>query len=623
MTRKQKKTLIRIGVSLVLFLTLFIVDHFVSLGSVISHSQVAWLLPFFLYLIVYLVIGYDVLWKAIKNSTHGNFLDENFLMIVATLGAFGIQEYSEAVAVMLFYQLGEWFQNYAVYRSRNSISSLMELRPDSARIQKEDGTSEIVDPDLVEIGDIIIVEAGEKIPLDGVVIEGNSTLDTSSLTGESLPRSVEEQSEVCSGVVNLTSTLKIKVTKSFSESTVSKILDLVENATSQKAKAENFITRFAKWYTPIVVGCALLLFLIPGAITGEWINWLQRALNFLVVSCPCALVISIPLSFFAGIGGASKQGILVKGSSYLEKLAKANIFVFDKTGTLTKGNFKVVEVYPAEKKEEILYLASIAESGSSHPIATSILKENQKEFSADYQKENIAGKGIVARKGEDVIVVGNDKMMIEEGIPLPSIDSVGTIVHVARQGQYIGTIVIADEIKEEAKEFIQYLKSIHAQSIMLTGDRKEIAASVAQKLEMTSYRAELLPQDKVQAFQEIVQKKKSNDVCCFVGDGVNDAPTMMYADIGIAMGGVGSDAAIEASDVVLMYDRLSDLKKGKKIAVKTSAIVKENIIFAIGVKVLVLILSAFGLANMWLAVFADVGVAFLAILNAMRAGKVK
>lgn len=623
MTRKQKKNLIRIIISSVLFITLFIIDKVGVFSSFESSNKFAWILRFSLYLIIYLIIGYDVLWKAIRNILHGQVFDENFLMCVATVGALGVKEFPEAVAVLLFYQIGEWFQNYAVGKSRKSITSLMDIRPDFASLKKDDGTFEIVDPSEVKVNDIIQVLPGEKIPLDGIIIKGNTTLDTKALTGESLPQEVKENDNVISGCVNLTSTIEVKVEKEFYDSTVSKILYLVETSSSQKSKSENFITKFAKYYTPIVVFSALFLAIIGGAVTSQWVEWITRALNFLVVSCPCALVISIPLSFFAGIGGASRYGILIKGSNYLEQFNKANIFVFDKTGTLTKGNFEVVKVYPEENKNEILKYATFAEQQSNHPIALSIKKAYQGEIDTSYSLENISGKGIKATS-KNTILCGNEKLMDEYSISYTKANEVGTIVYVAIDNKFLGYLVIADEIKEEAKETISSLNSINAKTIMLTGDNEKIASNVAKELNLTEYKSSLLPQNKVEEVDKLLKNKKANDILCFVGDGINDAPVLMKSDIGIAMGGVGSDAAIEASDIVIMNDKLSNIVIAKKIAKKTITIVKENIIFALGIKILVLILSALGLASMWLAIVADVGVLILAVLNAMRSNfKVK
>lgn len=622
MSKRQKKNLIRIGITLILFLILFTFDHIFHLDTIIPNEQIGWILPACLYLAVYLFIAYDVLWKAIRNICHGQVFDENFLMCVATIGAFAISSFDEAVAVILFYQVGEFFQSYAVGKSRKSISTLMDIRPDFANVLRE-GNLETVEPDEVQLEEVIVVKPGERVPLDGIVLEGTSTLDTKALTGESLPREVQKGDEIISGCVNLTQILQIQVKKAFYDSTVSKILDLVENASSQKSKAENFITKFAKYYTPTVVILAVLLALIPGLITREYITWVYRALNFLVVSCPCALVISIPLSFFAGIGAASKQGILIKGSNYLEKFNRVNTFVFDKTGTLTKGNFVVTQVYPEEKKEEILNLAAIAESSSNHPIAKSILSAVKQLPNTGYNLTDIAGYGIMAIKKDTTIYCGNEKLMEAQGISYQRIDHVGTTVYVAKNKEFIGAILISDEIKEEAPRVIQALNEMGNETIMLTGDNEAIAKEVAATLGVTSYKASLLPQNKVEEVEALLGKKKEKEYLSFVGDGINDAPVLMRSDIGISMGGVGSDAAIEASDIVLMRDDLNGLHIAKRIAKKTMRIVFENIIFALGVKVIVLIISALGYSNMWLGVFADVGVAILAILNAMRCSSIK
>ena len=627
MSKRDKKKLIRIIASLILFFAIFITDKIVKLDTVFN-GNLNWLFPFALYLMVYITIGYDVIYKAFANIFHGEFLDENFLMVVATFGAFGlaiyrgvnhldIEGFDEACAVLLFYQVGEFFQSYATGKSRKSITSLMDIRPDYANLKTENGVEE-VDPEEVKIDDIIVVNPGEKIPLDGKIIKGASTLDTKALTGESLPKEVLEGDEAISGTINLTSQLEIKVEKEFYDSTVSKILELVENATSQKSKAENFITKFARFYTPIVVGLAVLLAIIPSLITGEWSVWIYRALSFLVVSCPCALVISIPLSFFAGIGAASKYGILIKGTNYLEKFNKANTFIFDKTGTLTKGNFAIKNVYPIEKKDEILHLASIAECNSNHPIALSIINSYGKDFEKDYVLTNVAGEGIIAEKNGEKIYCGNEKLMENNNINFIKNEEVGTVVYVAKNDKFFGSIIIADEIKDGAKETIESLSKNGGKTIMLTGDNEKIAESVAESLKLTDYKASLLPQNKVEEIDKIFKEKKKEDVICFVGDGINDAPSLMRSDIGIAMGGVGSDAAIEAADMVLMHDDLKDLIIAKKISKKTMRIAYENIIFSLAIKVLILILSAFGITNMWIAVFGDVGVAVIAILNAMR-----
>ena len=630
MSRKDKKNLIRILIALVLFFAIFITDKAMAggLGGVFS-GPAAWVFPFLLYLVVYLIIGYDVLWRAVRNISHGQVFDENFLMCVATLGAFAlaiyrgvtgeeIEGFDEACAVLLFYQVGEWFQSYATGKSRKSIASLMDIRPDYANLVKENGSVERVDPSEVKVGDTILINPGEKVPLDGVVVKGASTLDTKALTGESLPREVMEGSEIVSGSVDLTSQLEVRVEKAFYDSTVSKILELVENAADQKSKAENFITKFAKYYTPIVCGVALLLAVIPGLITMDWSTWVYRALSFLVVSCPCALVISIPLSFFAGIGAASRYGILVKGSNYLEKFNQANIFVFDKTGTLTKGNFAVAGITPEARADEILRLAAIAEHDSDHPIAKSIVARYGKETEGGYTLTHVAGAGIIAQKGAETICCGNEKLMAQNGIDYVKETGLGTVVYVAKDGKFVGSLLIADEIKPETKQVVGELNAMGCKTIMLTGDNEAIAQNVAQEVGLTGYKASLLPQNKVEEVEKLLAQKGSKDVLCFVGDGINDAPVLMRSDIGIAMGGVGSDAAIEASDIVLMKDDLKGISLAKRIAGKTMAIVFQNIVFSIAIKVAILILSAFGVANMWLAVFGDVGVAVLAILNAMR-----
>ena len=627
MSRKERKNLIRIIVALALFVALFVTDKAIGLGNVFD-GPAAWVFPFCLYLVVYLIIGYDVLWRAARNIVHGQVLDENFLMCVATLGAFAlaiyrgatgqeIEGFDEACAVLLFYQVGEFFQSYATGKSRKSISALMDIRPDYANLLRGDEVVR-VDPDEVEVGDVIVVNPGEKIPLDGVTVRGASALDTKALTGESLPRDVAEGDAVISGCVNVTSRLEVRVTKKFYDSTVSKILELVESAGEQKSKAENFITKFAKYYTPAVVGVAVILAVLPGLITSDWSTWIYRALSFLVVSCPCALVISIPLSFFAGIGAASRYGILIKGSNYLEKFNRADIFVFDKTGTLTKGNFAVAEVYPADRADEVLRLAAIAENGSGHPIARSIVEKYGKAPESGWSLTNVAGEGVVAQKAGERIACGNDKLMRREGVEPVASDGVGTVVYVAHDGKFVGRLLIADEIKPETREVMDGLNGMGCRTVMLTGDNAAIAASVAEKAGVSSYKASLLPQNKVEEVEKLLAEKAPGDVLCFVGDGINDAPVLMRSDIGIAMGGVGSDAAIEASDIVLMKDDLRGLPLAKRIAKKTMAIVMQNIVFSIIVKLAILVLSAFGITNMWVAVFGDVGVAILAILNAMR-----
>ena len=620
MTRSQKRNLIRLLIVLVLFLAVFITDKVIDLNTVFN-SDLSYLFPLSLYLVLYLAIGYDVIFKAIRNISHGQIFDENFLMLIATIGAFATFEFEEAVAVLVFYQFGEFFQDYAVNRSRNSIKELMEICPTYAN-KIVDGSIEVVLPEEVKVGDVLLVKPGEKVPLDGIVKEGASSLDTRALTGESTLREIEVGQEILSGSINIESDLEIEVTKEFSNSTVSKILELVENASSNKAKAENFISKFAKFYTPIVCLLALLLVVIPGSITGDWMTWLTRSLNFLVVSCPCALVISIPLSFFSGIGIASKNGILIKGSNYIEKLNKANIFIFDKTGTLTEGDFEVSKVYPEDKKDEILSLAAIAESKSNHPIANSIKKAYVVDDNLSYSLTNVQGRGIIAKKDDEVILCGNAKLLKENGIEFKEADEIGSVIYVAKNDIFLGYIVVQDKIKEESKEVISYLNS-KGKTIMLTGDNSSVANKVASYLNLTSYKASLLPQDKVKEVENIIKNKGKNDVVCSVGDGINDAPSLMIADVGISMGKVGSDAAIEASDVVITNDNLTKIKLSKRIAKKVITIVNENIYFAIGIKVLVLILSALGYAEMWLAIFADVGVSFLAILNSLRVNLIK
>ncbi len=630
LSRKERKNLIRITVSLVLFLIVLILDKTLELATVFGVS-LGWLFPFALYFAIYLVIGYDVLMKAVRNISHGQVLDENFLMAVATLGAFSlgiytgvvgrpIEGFDEACAVLLFYQVGEFFQSYATGKSRKSITALMDIRPDYANIMR-DGEVAQCDPSEAAIGDVILINPGEKVPLDGVVVKGSSVLDTKALTGESLPREITEGEEIISGSVNLSSQIEVRVTKVFYDSTVSKILELVENASGRKSKAENFITKFSKYYTPTVVIAAILLAVIPSAVTGEWHTWIYRALSFLVVSCPCALVVSVPLSFFAGIGAASRHGILVKGSNYLEKLNKANVFVFDKTGTLTKGNFAVTAVMPENDRDEVLRLAAIAEQNSGHPIARSIVAGYGGEIESGYTLTDVAGKGIVAGKDGEVICCGNEKLMAEYGVEYVRADGIGTVVYVARNGQFVGSVLVSDEVKPEAEATVGKLNSMGCKTVMLTGDNEKIAASVAEALGVSRYEASLLPQNKVEKVEKLLAEKKAKDVLCFVGDGINDAPVLMRSDIGIAMGGVGSDAAIEASDIVLMRDDLSGISTAKRIARKTMTVVLENIILSLAVKVAIMVLASLGLASMWIAVIGDVGVAILAILNAMRVNR--
>ena len=582
-----------------------------------------------LFIISYLVVGCEILKKAVRNIFRGKVFDENFLMAVATIGAFAIGEFPEAVAVMLFYQVGELFQSYAVDKSRKSISSLMDIRPDYANIEK-DGKIEKVDPDEVKIGDIIIVKTGEKIPLDGVVVEGTSSLDTMALTGESVPRVVKTEDEVLSGCINKDGLLKIRVTKEFGESTVSRILDLVENASSKKSKSENFITKFAKYYTPTVVIIAVLLAFIPPIILKDFSTfsvWLYRALSFLVVSCPCALVISIPLSFFGGIGGASKMGILIKGSNYLEALANTETVVFDKTGTLTEGIFEVQDIYAEGiEKDELLRIVAHAENYSNHPIAKSVKKAYNKEIDENIIKnpQELSGKGIWARIDEKDILVGNEKLMLEEKIDFKKCDEVGTILYVAIDKKYVGYVLIADKIKQDSSKTIRELKAMNIkETVMLTGDKKEVGEYVAKKLNMDKVYTELLPDGKVEKVEELLKQKSEKGKLVFVGDGINDAPVLTISDIGVAMGGLGSDAAIEAADIVIMTDETSKISKAINLSKKTMRIVRENIIFAIFVKIAVLVLTAFGASTMWEAVFADVGVSVIAIINALRMLNIK
>ena len=582
-----------------------------------------------LFIISYLVVGCEILKKAVRNIFRGKVFDENFLMAVATIGAFAIGEFPEAVAVMLFYQVGELFQSYAVDKSRKSIASLMDIRPDYANIEK-DGKVEKVDPDEVKIGDIIIVKTGEKIPLDGVVVEGRSSLDTMALTGESVPRVVKTEDEVLSGCINKDGLLKIRVTKEFGESTVSKILDLVENASSKKSKSENFITKFAKYYTPTVVIIAVLLAFIPPIILKDFNAfsvWLYRALSFLVVSCPCALVISIPLSFFGGIGGASKMGILIKGSNYLEALANTETVVFDKTGTLTEGIFEVQDIYAEGiEKDELLRIVAHAENYSNHPIAKSVKKAYNKEIDEKIIKnpQELSGKGIWAKIDEKDILVGNEKLMLEEKIDFKKCDEVGTILYVAIDKKYVGYVLIADKIKQDSPKTIRELKAMNIkETVMLTGDKKEVGEYVAKKLNMDKVYTELLPDGKVEKVEELLKQKSEKGKLVFVGDGINDAPVLTISDIGVAMGGLGSDAAIEAADIVIMTDETSKISKAINLSKKTMRIVHENIIFAIFVKIAVLVLTAFGASTMWEAVFADVGVSVIAIINALRMLNIK
>ena len=616
LSRKQKRTLFRIllsGALLVLISVLRICDLLPD----------AWYILLPLYLIPYLPVGYDVLWDAVQKIAHGQLLDENFLMSIATVGAFAIGEYPEAVFVMLFYQVGELFQSIAVGKSRKSIAALMDIRPDEARVQRN-GEEMILSPEEVEIGEILVIRPGEKIPLDGIVLEGHSTLDTRSLTGESLPRTIEAGDEAISGCINLSGLITLRVTKPFGESTVSKILELVENSSLVKSKAENAVTKFAHWYTPLVVAGALLLATVPSLFTGDWARWIQTALIFLVVSCPCALVISVPLSYFGGLGSASRHGILVKGANRLEMLADADTVVFDKTGTLTMGDFSVVGINPVAPvtSEELLCIAAVAEQNSNHPIAESIkrayaLQNNGQEVPSATEIEELAGYGVRAVIDGKSYLVGNARLMKKEEIDCQAADADGTLVYISREKQFLGSLLIADQIKENAADAIAEMRTHGVQkAVMLTGDREQTAQTVCSELHLDAYAAELLPADKVAYLEKLLGETVGALV--FVGDGVNDAPAMARADVGIAMGAMGSDAAIEAADVVLMDDDLKKISTAIGLSRFTRRIVRQNIVFAIGIKALFLILSIFNLTNMWAATFADVGVAVIAILNAMR-----
>lgn len=645
MTKKQKNMLTRILVTAVLYAALVAADHMKMIPAVFEGWKLL-----FLYLIPYFVIGWDILYKAVRNIKNGQIFDENFLMAVATIGAFGVNEYSEAVAVMLFYQVGELFQSYAVNRSRQSITDLMDICPEYANIE-EDGQLKQVDPDDVEVGDIIVIKPGEKIPLDGKVVFGESMVDTSALTGESVPRTVKEGDDLVSGCVNGNGLLRAEVTKEFDDSTVAKILELVENASSKKAHVENFITRFARYYTPAVVIGAVVLAVIPPLFAGQsWAEWVRRACTFLVISCPCALVISVPMSFFSGIGAASKKGVLVKGSNYLEIMSKLHTVVFDKTGTLTKGEFKVARIYSAdeeadtagngenesgesaengtdprsEKQRKVLELAALAESYSDHPISRSIRDAWGKKLdqSRVSDAQEISGHGVKVKIDGKMVLAGNGKLMDEKGISYTECDSIGTVVYVAEDGRFLGSIVIADGIKNGVKDAIQRLKRAGvSKTVMLTGDRRNVAEAVAKEIGLDEVHAQLLPGDKVDAVESLMKFLPESKKLAFVGDGINDAPVLSRADVGIAMGSMGSDAAIEAADVVLMDDDPGKIADIVRISRKTMGIVMQNIVFALGVKFVVLAMGAFGVANMWEAVFADVGVSVIAILNAMRALK--
>ena len=629
----QEHKLHRILLALAIFAVVYAADELGALAAAFGEPGDLYA-SFALFLVPFVIAGHDVLEKAWNNIRHGKAFDESFLMAVATIGAFAMVFFpdtephmAEGAAVMLFYQVGELFQAYAVGKSRKSIAAMMDIAPDYANIER-DGRLEQVDPDEVEVGSVIVVKPGERVPIDGVVTEGASQLDTAALTGESVPRHVEAGAEVVSGCINMTGVLRVRTTKPFGESTVSRILELVENASEKKAKTENFITRFARVYTPAVTGSAVALALIGGLVTGAWPDWLLRGLTFLVVSCPCALVISVPLSFFGGIGGASQIGVLVKGSNYLEALSEVDTVVFDKTGTLTNGTFEVVAIHPEDGHDEAFVLknAAYAESFSDHPIAISVKNAYGKDIDqalvADAAEES--GHGVAATVDGREVLVGNDKLMAAHGLPAHPCDVVGTMLHVAVDGAYVGHIVIADTIKADAA---QTISDLHAEGIrrcvMLTGDREEVAADVAAKLGLDEYHAQLLPADKVERVEALLAAEGEKGKLAFVGDGINDAPVLTRADVGIAMGAMGSDAAIEAADIVLMDDKPSNIARAKRVARKTMRIVWENIVFALAVKLVILVLAAFGVANMWLAVFGDVGVAIIAILNAMRAMRVE
>ena len=615
MTKKMKKKLIRIIISFILLILAFIL----KLDNVIINN--------ILFITSYIIVGYDVILKALRNITRGKVFDENFLMTIATIGAFFIGEFPEAVAVMLFYQVGELFQSYAVDKSRKSVSELMDIRPDYANLYQNNKT-ERVDPNKIKVSDIILIKPGEKIPLDGIVVEGNSHLNTLALTGESMPKSVTETDEVLSGCINNEGILKVKVTKEFGESTVSKILDLVENASSRKSKSENFISKFAKYYTPIVVMIAILLAFIPPIVLDtDFKTWIYRALSFLVVSCPCALVISIPLSFFGGIGASSKIGVLVKGSNYLEALANTEIVVCDKTGTLTEGIFKVQKVNAIDySKEDLLRYTSYAENYSNHPIGLSIKEAYGKDINEKLvtKTKELKGKGVIAKVESKEVLVGNEKLMEEYNIDYIKSNDIGTVIYIAIDKKYAGSITISDKIKDDAYKAVKEFRRNNVKKIvMLTGDREEISKNVSKELKLDKYYAELLPQDKVKKVESLMQEKSIDGKLVFIGDGINDAPVLALSDIGVAMGGLGSDAAIEAADIVIMTDEPSKLANAIKISKKTMQIVKENIVFAITVKILVLLLSAIGATTMWAAVFADVGVSVIAIINALRILRVK
>lgn len=635
----KKKDLAKVLISFILLVLGMLTEHnIINIGSIFGlKDPVVDNIILVVFVIAYIIIGGEVLKTAAVNILHGQIFDENFLMTIATIGAFLVGEYPEAVAVMLFYQIGEMFQSYAVNKSRRSIAELMDIKPETANLKNADGTITVKKPEEIKVGDIIVVKPGEKIPLDGIVLSGSGDIDTAALTGESTPRFVDKDMEVISGSISLSTKFEIKVTKEYKESTVAKILELVENASARKSQSEKFISKFARYYTPIVVVSAVLLALIPTIISGFSLEvfkvWGYRACSFLVISCPCALVISVPLSFFGGIGGASAHGVLVKGSNYLEVLSKISHLVCDKTGTITKGNFKVTKINAANCSElELLTAAAKAEQNSNHPIAKSLMNElkslsveeynNIVNAGNDAQIKEIAGYGIEYVKNNEKILAGNHKLMDKENISYDRENAVGTIVYVAKNNKILGNVVIEDIIKDDAASAIDKIKKMGINLVMLTGDKTEIAKDVAAKVGIDNVYSELLPQDKVEKVNWLLKNKDKDKAIAFVGDGINDAPVLAGADVGIAMGGLGSDAAIEAADIVIMDDKLTGIVKAIKIAKKTVRIVKENIVFALGVKILILILAAFGIANMWMAVFADVGVAFLAIINALRAMKI-
>ena len=631
MSKKQKKMLLRIIIAAVVWVAGFVLEHVLDIDSA-GRFSVHGFIHLGIFVAAYFIIGWDILWKAIRNIAHGQVFDENFLMTIASIGAMVIGEYDEGVAVMILYQVGELFQSVAVGKSRRSIAEMVDINPEYANVERDGEVSE-VSPEDVAAGEIIVVRPGERVPLDGTVISGSSELNTAALTGESALRAVAEGDEVISGCINTNGLLRVKVSRPYSDSTVARILELVENSSENKAKTENFITRFARVYTPIVVFAAVVLAIIPGLIVtamngftdySEWLGeggWLYRALSFLVVSCPCALVISVPLSYFGGIGGASRHGIMIKGANYMEELAKARTFVFDKTGTLTKGSFAVTEIVPeGMSADELLGICAAAETYSTHPIAQSIIAEGKKHAltTTASDAEEIAGYGVRATVGGSVALVGNHRLMARENITAPSVDTPGTVVHCAVDGKYAGYLVISDEIKPGVTAALAELKKHGARTVMLTGDRKAAAEAIARTAGIDEFHAELLPDGKVSQVEALYKAKPENSTLVFVGDGMNDAPALARADVGIAMGAMGSDAAIEAADIVLMNDNIESLPTAMRISKKTHSIVMQNIVFAIGVKVLIMLLTAFGITNMWVAVFGDVGVAVIAILNAMR-----